>query len=589
MKHVFVGSDEANTLLDALREVPPVLLIGSAVSAWEPTALPVGASFGKQLFQILFEEDPAHDQSGFDAVRGLAEEAPFEQLLEWCPDNEGMQRTMRQAFAVDTPNDVHRALADALESGNAKAIITTNYDLCLDHLISDNVETGRVVTRGDVRNVERQAERSLFKIHGSADDVAGETMVWALRHESRLQEWKRLLLCRLVEGRPLLVIGYSGRDFELCPELSRCRPSSILWNVTQGSFRRGEITTNSQRVMESLQGTYLVGDMADVIGRIFRRVDVVWGRETTDLADRIRDTLSECDRALWRGRLAIALGAPLFALAASEELVNECPEVTSREAHRIAAQARFHLGKYRTAARGYRTAAEMAPDGSPSSVGLKLEQADAVRCVGHLVRARRLAETAEVEAKLLPEGERRTHDAWTDWKRVQIIRDWHRVAGLLRLRRWQSSLGRRAEPLLRKAAVVFLETGNWWSFNSAALWAQRLGIDLLAETDMDLLPPPPALDGARHLGNWVAESMAFRESLATKRHLAPDEIRQADRLIQLASDLRCFPELWKLSRLRMRTVSGAPQKARYFGMFVYAFLRCEYSVPMRVMSLVRGS
>lgn len=69
---------------------------------------------------------------------------------------------------------------------------------------------------------------SVFKIHGCASSP--ESVRVTVRSEVRLPVWKKDLLVALCWGREVYTLGYSGRDFDLYPELISIDCSSKLIN-----------------------------------------------------------------------------------------------------------------------------------------------------------------------------------------------------------------------------------------------------------------------------------------------------------------------------------------------------------------------
>src|SRR5207244_716893 len=116
-----------------------------------------------------------------------------------------------------------------------------------------------IVTESEAQNI-RSLQAAIFKIHGCVEHdqhrKPGEdrTMIYTLGREGELPPWKRRILYRLVAGRRLLVCGYSGRDFEICPELARLN-ADIVWNIRKSE----NLTPNARRVLTAANGTALVG------------------------------------------------------------------------------------------------------------------------------------------------------------------------------------------------------------------------------------------------------------------------------------------------------------------------------------------
>src|SRR6266446_182036 len=140
-----------------------------------------------------------------------------------------------------------------LVAGAVSAIITTNYDLAFDSCLMPHRHVVTTITE------EAESEeflsgprhtRAYFKIHGSAEPGKEHTLAFTLGHEGLLDPWKRGLLRELLYGRCLIVLGYSGRDWEICPELARStQPTAVYWLRRGRSSQAKELSSNARRVL----------------------------------------------------------------------------------------------------------------------------------------------------------------------------------------------------------------------------------------------------------------------------------------------------------------------------------------------------
>ena len=204
-------------------EEPIVAFLGSAISIWAPTNLPTGKAFSKAIFRALFHESGrVKDPLGEEQLEKLFSKIPFEIVMEQCPDPQTLTTLLTDIFRITEYNDIHRLFAESLINDRVAAVVTTNYDCCIERAIADVVGCPVGSSMGPVKRVtadrdwnSRVAERLYFKIHGSADDPSSESLVFRLRQESVLPSWKRSLLESVIKDRTLLLLGYSGLDFEI--------------------------------------------------------------------------------------------------------------------------------------------------------------------------------------------------------------------------------------------------------------------------------------------------------------------------------------------------------------------------------------
>ncbi len=177
-----ISVDEAGGLIRS--NTPLVLLVGSGVSGWEPTALPTGQQFTQGVLDLLLQEiDWSKDDLDSHVAWKLLQGVPFEVLKDTFPDPLALQRLIARLFHTRKPNPVHEALAISTSNGDIESIITTNYDSGLDGaLIEVHAPLTRVVFKSDL---DAAGDRIYFKAHGSADPGEESSIVHCLRLEGR--------------------------------------------------------------------------------------------------------------------------------------------------------------------------------------------------------------------------------------------------------------------------------------------------------------------------------------------------------------------------------------------------------------------
>jgi len=263
-------TDEAKSFIDGLKKADDiVVLVGSFISVYPPTCLFSGTQFVEEVFTFLFPQD--FFDSSSEEQRILEEffnHVPFEHLLERYPNREKLIRVFKKAYFIKKFNPLHKLLADLLINGKIKALITPNYDLCLDEALSKcSNRFLRIVTKNDF-DINKNNIPNIniyFKIHGSADDNEGETLVLTLTQESILPEWKREVLYQILNGRALVITGYSGKDFEICPELERMDFKQIIWNTKNEALP----SKNAERLLTKRNGIQLIMDMKELLSELF--------------------------------------------------------------------------------------------------------------------------------------------------------------------------------------------------------------------------------------------------------------------------------------------------------------------------------
>lgn len=220
------------------------VLVGSGLSAHKVNGLPAGGQVSKSMMQYLGRFVPG----AFDAFWDYAWITPFEQIFNDYPDERLLRDAMASAYYNRIVNPFQERLAEYAAAGTISAIVTTNYDMCIEEALERKsvpfvvvASQGTAVPSGHV---------PVFKIHGTADEPA--SLVVNLKHEGMLPPWKAELLHALCAGRTMYVLGYSGSDFDICPQLFAMKPTSMHWLVrpTQGGISFEGMSGNLKYAVE---------------------------------------------------------------------------------------------------------------------------------------------------------------------------------------------------------------------------------------------------------------------------------------------------------------------------------------------------
>lgn len=576
---------------------PLTVLAGSGVSIWNPTNLPTGVSFSNSIFRAIFDQSPeASADPAFNRLEELYNNIPFESVMEKCPEQEILMQVVREIFDVSQYNPIHEALAGALGEGRVNAIITTNYDCCIDQALADHFncpigplmgEVSRIVRKEEITDDTPREAGVYFKIHGSADDASGESLVFRLSHESTLDERKRSLLRALLAGKTLLILGYSGLDFEICPELPLLQPACILWNIRPGD----KITANARRVMGQIPGAIIAGDMVELVSRILVPVEVERGTPSVDVERLFRERFSEAARMLWRARLLNTMCFAGLSGRVCRELLQTAIVGPERAAVMEESARSFHLGgAYRLAALEYEKIAALAESlrmPRAEQCRLLLDACDNWRCHGSFIRAwSRLKAARRLAASVEDDRSRDELEALAELKRLLLLRHLYLLFRKLRLSRLEKRVKVKAGEAIMRAARMLPQTGSWYDYQQLSLWTERFDLSPELTRMPELYEAPPPREGYDHLGLFVAQMMVFRDEVDTGRREPDDDaLREALDMLELAGFLNTPPEQWKLRYLLLRRFPQQRSMA-IFKQFVKSFWSCQYSLSMRVMLLL---
>lgn len=542
------------------------VLIGSGVSRFAPTGLPTGKQFTQGVVEALFP-DFKLTLSSRDRQRLVTamELLPLEVVMHRCPSERLAAEIVASLFASSRANCVHQGIAELVAADRVHSVVTTNYDLALDSALTTcGWPIPRVVEEGDVQSSQ---DGVYFKIHGCARSAA--SLVYSLRTETRLPRWKRDVLATCIADRPLVILGYSGHDFDVAPEIALHRPRSVIWNFY--SLQDADRSPGLKHLVRGgVEVVPIIGHVADLMQRLGRRVGRLRdGDSRVDLGALLGSKLSDDELLLWRARLLNTMGHCRLAKQSIDRAARSSRIATAMD--REEAQSHFQAGRYRSAARVYLRLAwdECEPD---SRIELLLDACDALRCFGRWGRGTLTLALAEVLVRSRGLGSAAL-DARIRLKRLLLLKD---LVGFLPA----GSILRRASQgwaarLISEGFDAALESGEWLEFQQFARLSKKLSIpDGRAEATGRFSPLPPA-EGYRQLGfavGWLLDALDDNDGAAAS-------YRELSRACREAADLGSYPTAWKFAA---RMAEAAPEHRRRAQVLHYGYLaRCEYARWLR--------
>jgi len=588
-----VNEVEYDKTIEELKKDPPVVLVGSFISTWLPTSLPNAQKLTSDIFELLFPQTlTGLDEIGNRYLRTIFTNVPFEHVFERCSNEEKIRKIIKEAFLVDAYNPAHQAIADGLISGKFRAVITTNYDLCFDKLFGycstqSNRQIKRIIRESDYTNHYPTNNRFYFKIHGSADDVDGESLVFALRHESILPDWKRKLLIEALSGKNLLVIGYSGLDFEICPELSNIPIKQIYWNSFTDKFP----SPNAEILLrKNSNNVLLIGDMRNLLSDLIWPISAQAGISSDNFIFEIYNKFTQYELNYWRVTLLNSMGCPSIAFNIAQSCLGDVADdkLDFLRMNRQIAQALFHKGRYRDSANTFLLSAKLANQLSDTllEAELLLDTCDAFRCYGAFYRSSKVLNRAlNLCNSVSHEFNKNRLLGKFHLKRILLMRHLYQISKYISwLRSW---IIKKCTQDLKAASKFALQTGNWLEFQQTRWWAERLGIDPAILADKEYYQAPPSKSGYDHLGYHVAQCGVFRDMLQKTKDRLSDQNKTL--LINHLEHCKLFgniPEIWKLLFLKLKR--DKEDYGNTFYGFLKHFFKCQYRPLIRIQQLLTG-
>ena len=555
-------SDLDSTTIETWRAAGIVCLVGSYISVFPPTSLPAGWDIAQALWQrILRKSDLAFLGKDLDDL-------PFEAVMHCYPNRRAIRPIIQKLFCEKKPNSIHRCLFSSLQSGMAKGLITTNYDLAFDSLAEVDPGAVTVFDRQSFDSYLKLGSGSpsppkvYFKIHGTAAPGAEETIVCDLQAEGWLDPWKRDLLLEVVRDRTLIVIGYSGRDFDICPELvNSARQAHTVWLQP----RRGALQPNAQRVLRERRGVVVEGDLVDFL-KILLDPNL---RVSAPSPQTVH--LDDFDPALteeWRLQVLNWIACPTLLYESFSEL---------KDKPALRQSLRGHCGLYRDAVRALEPEVATSHGSRDERLRRMIDLSCARFIYGQHFKAWTMLNRVDTELLDHPSATDDLRAAATEARMIMYMCA-AQVARALRLTPILRYIQGQADPLYRRTRTILQESGAWGRLEALQQNAERIGV-----ATADGLPLP-ARRGYRSLGLVSMDVIMKRDWIRSGRwRLTPEKERMALETIAKAEHYGWHHEAWKLNWIML--FRGTGNKMQYFRSWRKHFRATQYPRFARLLQL----
>lgn len=169
--------------------------------------------------------------------------------------------------------------------------------------------------------------------------------------EGLLKPWKRKLLSEMLENRVLIMIGYSGSDFDICPELAETtKQIQTVWLQPKAN----PPSANCERVLRYRRGVLVIGDLVEFLNVVLSSNIQVQPAPIHDHASSISRSFDPAILGEWRIRILDWMACGNLAEQFLPEL--GCAEFQKRQ---LRATILGHLGRYRDEIREFRAIVAM--------------------------------------------------------------------------------------------------------------------------------------------------------------------------------------------------------------------------------------
>ncbi len=245
------------------------LLVGSGVSQFVPANVPAGEKIVKHLMTLMLSTYPEELQDLPKKIEYSTDGIPFEVLMarmsELNADLAQKIVVILTRIKVDHSNTIHqqiRRLIDvAADQDLALPVITSNYDMGISHVHENKDFSSIIRSMPDIVITEDQlnefSAREIFHIHGA--NTSPISLVFDYKQEFKLEQWKRKHLQSIMQNKLVLILGFSGKDLDICRALVDCKLQGVIWfRTSEESCKPDNWTLDAQNLAKKVPLSYSV-------------------------------------------------------------------------------------------------------------------------------------------------------------------------------------------------------------------------------------------------------------------------------------------------------------------------------------------
>ena len=541
MNIVHHNTRKYQALIARLRQERPSLLLGSAVSIFSPTSLQSGESVTTELSRAFCA---AAKVGGH--FYDLVSQSAFEVIIQNYPKPEIIYDLLEEYFHgansignlkgnVNT-NKIHRAIANSARRNYINNILTTNYDCCIERaFIEENISNLNVII--NKRDRLNRSAINFFKIHGSAH-IHGSA-IFTMLQEHSMKNWKRKKFSSVI-GENLITIGYSGRDFEICPEIYDLKLERLIWiarPILSGK-KLPELTENAKRILNNCKSSIvLCVDLRDFLTDFSGfdcKSDSVGQTSTKTLSDLLISNLSDSDMRLWAGRVFNDLGAPAATIniLKIEELFGKL----SYEFSLLRCGILNHTGKFLDAANENARLSLYPNISLKTQIDRKISESGSASMGGFNERAASaLDDASRLAAHIIDKDERIFSENGIEWMKLVLLR-----GSLNRSQRKDvAQLIGRLQALYNRA----IENGAYGLAGLCSNEIKELEGDS-ARSHKKKKFNRDANEIFNQMGSFLGQVTAARDRL--RRTMSNKEANKLKKSVNKLSEFKLVPELWRV-------------------------------------------
>lgn len=553
--------NEKSSIQNIMNDSDTVFLIGSAVSIFSPSTLPSGMGIVKELEGFFLKHHTASaSEYEISSIKSVLSKAAFEHLMNACPKSEKFQQHVSRVFNLRAFNDVHSQIANI--AGTHKInIITTNYDPLIECALQHHgYKFQTIVEEKAIQNPI--ATPTIFKIHGCVTNP--DSIVFKLSQEALMPHWKFSVFLKLISDKNLFIIGYSGKDFEICPALTAANPRHIYWNVR--SFDANHPVFPSENMEHLFHTTpnisIIAGDMQDLFSC---SANFAQNHQSKFINDFVAQNLSSNDCLSWKTDTFASLAAPKF--AEREITINS---LGFTHINQKLSDIAYRNGRYLSSFL-YAYKHKMSNSNKERKwFHIYLDGSFKLRNAGCFLLAKICCFLSGVKWKKLPLSEQKETFLYYTWS---LYLNFHRF------------FPHKSKKWLIYYAYWSLKKGAWGDYYNAEPHLRRKRINVAHVLRLKS-PLMQARSGFHHIGNISSYIDEFTRDSYLNTSASSGYIKR----IKLARSFELNPNGWKCAyaMLAQRRLSSWRKRRIIFKTFVSFLRKCQYNPMMKLYILYYG-
>ncbi|MDB5227430.1 MAG: hypothetical protein JWN78_1623 [Bacteroidota bacterium] len=521
----------------------PIIFVGSAISMFAPTNLLSGAFFCKKMYEYIFRQ--GQFKNGNNAwLKKEFENIPFEALMECFPRKDKLTGIIKSLFQNSKFNDAHTQLAKNLSDEILSALITPNYDLTLDTSLKKAGFNQFVINDIDFEHWTNQNDKRMyFKIHGSAEDGYEDTLIYTLSQEGSLKPWKIDLLTQLLQNKTIIFIGYSGRDFDICPLIAHLNiPCKIVWLHYSGDGK--ELTPYQDFLLNKKNDSELIyyESFTQFFASFFEQKVDVFKEDKLGFNPSAIFNLNDNELHEWQLNILSRMGCAKISKPILDSLKDQLDHTYyTNKLIDVYAQT----GEYLKAVRTIFEFSKRYPKNSKLHLQFMINGSGFLLFSGYYICSSYYLFTAKKGInKMFPDDEELNislqGNELTYWMRMFQLSKFQPFTSLTKY------FSNKAEKL--RASLLKLNTSGLWD-SRQAIQQNLERLQMEEGSDLSL----PSYKGYKNLGILGSITMAYRDKIRSNNWDDGEKaFEELDECIDRAENLGMNTELWKLCRIKFK-------------------------------------